>query len=106
MDKKLNRKYIRNASKITSLNIATSDFTDSQLKYKNEIQHLFGTYFFPNFDLDKTIDTADQAKLNSAIDTLKRDPAMFQKLHYYPLKGVGPGEVTLYFLLNKAYLKG
>ena len=97
--------FIKRATRITSFNLKASDFTD--LRYKKEIQHLFGTFFFPKFDLKSTLDTVDMNRLNTLIAKLKaEDKEMFSKLHNYPLKGVGPGEATLYFLLNYGHLGG
>lgn len=97
--------FIRRATRITSFNLKASDFTD--LKYKKEIQYLFNFYFFPKFELKKTLDGVDRDRLNSLIRMLKNeDRDMFSKLHNYNLKGVGPGEATLYFLLNNGHLGG
>lgn len=97
--------FIKRATRITSFNLRPADFTD--LRYKKEIQHLFGTFFFPKFNLNQTIDSVDKNKLNTLISKLKvEDKDMFSKLHNYNLKGVGPGEATLYFLLNYGHLGG
>jgi hypothetical protein len=100
----LNLDFIKKAERVTSFNIRTSDF--QTLDYKKELQHLFNKHFFPNFDVSKTIKTVDQNQLNKLILELKRDSDMFPKLHNYNLKGVGPGEATLFFLINTAYLGG
>ena len=104
---KLDTEFIRKAEKVTSFNIAAADFT--HLKFKNEIQHLFQKHFFPGFDLstasDSTSITARDA--NRLIDKLRTmDFSAFNNLHFYNLKGVGPGEATLFFLYNKAHLGG
>ena len=98
--------FIKRAERVTSFNIATKDF--QSLSYKKEIQHLFNKHFFPGFDLNKTVDTIDMMKINGLIGELKREQGgqMFAKLHSYNLKGVGPGEATLFFLCNKAQLGG
>lgn len=101
----MDKDFIKRATRITSFNITTSDF--ESLKYKKEIQHLFNLHFFPNFDMKHTVDAIDMNALNSAIEKLKReDSVMFEKLHSYNLKGVGPGEATLFFLCNSAHLGG
>lgn len=101
----MDKDFIKRATRITSFNLKPSDFTD--LRYKKEIQHLFHTYFFPKFDVNQTLDSVDQSRLNTLINKLKaEDRDMFSKLHNYNLKGVGPGEATLYFLLNYAHLGG
>ena len=98
--------FIRRAEKVTSFNLTTKDF--QSLDYKQEIQHLFNKHFFPEFNLDSTIDNVDMVKMNRLISELKQEQGgqMLAKLHSYNLKGVGPGEATLYFLCNKAQLGG
>ena len=101
----LDFEFINRAQKVTSFNLSPSDFTS--LKYKKEIQHLFNAHFFPQFDITKTIKGIDKAKLNKLIDILKsEDSLLFSKLHNYNLKGVGPGETTIFFLVDDAYLGG
>jgi hypothetical protein len=103
--KELNLDFLRKAERVTSFNIVTKDF--ESLVYKKEIQHLFNKHFFPDFDLSKTIDRVDKNALNKLIAQLKtEDSRMFSKLHNYSLKGVGPGEATLFFLINNARLGG
>lgn len=98
--------FIRRAERVTSFNITTKDL--ETLKHKVELQHLFNKHFFPNFDISRTIDSVDMAKLNALIADLKREDGgtTFPKLHSYNLKGVGPGEATLFFLINGAHLGG
>lgn len=101
----MDKTFINRALKQTTFNLAASDFQST--KYKNEIQHIFQMYYFPSFELSKTLDRVDKSRLNNLITELKRiDSGMFEKMHNYSLKGIGPGEVTLYFLLNNAHLGG
>lgn len=101
----LNMDFIRKAEKVTSFNIVTKDF--ETLKYKKEIQHLFNKHFFPKFDLGRAINSVDKNRLNSLIKDLKNESnENFKKLHGYNLKGVGPGEATMFFLINNAHLGG
>jgi hypothetical protein len=101
----MNKDFIKRALHVTSFNLNASDFQST--KYKNEIQHIFNMHFFPKFNLKDTIESVDMNKINTLIEKLKReDSAMFSKMHNYNLKGVGPGEVTLYFLVNSAHLGG
>lgn len=101
----LDTEYLAKAQRITAFNIKPADF--QSLKYKKELQYLFWFHFFPKFNLEKTIDTVDKNKLNTLIAELKRnDSEMFAKLHSYNLKGIGPGETTMFFLINKAFLGG
>ena len=104
---KLDTEFIKKAEKVTSFNIAAADFT--HLNYKNEIQHLFQKHFFPGFDLSSTsnstsITTTDANRLINKLRIM--DFSAFNNLHFYNLKGVGPGEATLFFLYNKAHLGG
>lgn len=101
----LDTEFIRRAERITSFNLETKDF--ETLCYKREIQALITKHFFPNFDLRKTIDNIDIDKLNKLIDNLRSENIeMLGRLLQYNLKGAGPGEVLLFYLVNKAYLGG
>lgn len=102
----LDAEFLKRAQKVTSFNISSSDFIS--LKYKKEIQHLFRTHMFPTFDLNTTISGQPTPnKLNNLIKKLKSINAKnFKNLHTYNLKGVGPAEATLFFLLDKAHLGG
>lgn len=104
--KELDIEFLNRAQKITSFNLKTADF--ETMKYKAEIQHLFHRHFFPKFDLGKTI--SGDITMNAANKIIKElksiDKAAFSKLHFYNLKGVGPGEATLFFICDKAILGG
>ena len=102
----LDADFLKRAQKVTSFNLSSGDFTS--LKYKKEIQHLFRTHMFPAFDLDNTISgPPNVTKLNKLIKNLKAISAKnFRNLHNYNLKGVGPAEATLFFLLDNAHLGG
>ena len=101
----LDSEFLKKAMKLTNFNLSPTDF--QSLKYKKEIQFLFRTHFFPDFDLEDCLDQVDVNKLNNVVAKLKKiDSTMFTKMHQYNLKGIGPGEATLYFLLNKAHLGG
>ena len=104
---KLDVEFMQKAERVTSFNIPAADFT--HLQYKEEIQFLFKKHFFPKFDLTKTLksNTVNMRDVNRLIDRLKQfDFNAFNNLHFYNLKGVGPGEATLFFLLDKAHLGG
>lgn len=98
--------FLNRAQRVTSFNLKTSDF--ESLQYKAEIQHLFQRHFFPKFDLNLTMKGQPNVrKLNAAIEKLKKESFInYNRLHFYNLKGVGPGEATLYFLLDDAHLGG
>jgi len=98
--------FLNRAQRVTSFNLRTSDFESTQ--YKSEIQHLFHRTFFPTFNLANTLKGQPSvAKVNRLIGQLKRESFInYNRLHFYNLKGVGPGEATLYFLLDDAKLGG
>jgi len=102
----LDAEFLKRAQKVTSFNLTSKDFIS--LKHKKEIQHLFRTHFFPKFNLDNSISgKPTPSKLNKLISQLKNiNMGAFQKLHNYNLKGVGPAEATLFFLLDDAHLGG
>ena len=102
----LNTEFISKAERVISFNLSPNNFTN--LEFKNEIQYLIKKHYFPKFDLSKTIKGQPTVKkLNALIEPLKsKYPSMYNKLHNYNLKGVGPGEATLYFLLDDGYLGG
>lgn len=98
--------FLNRAQKITTFNLRPTDMQTT--RYKSEIQHLFNRHFFKDFDLSKTIKGQPSVtKLNTLIDMLQKESMTnYNKLHFYNLKGVGPGEATLYFLLDDAVLGG
>jgi hypothetical protein len=101
----MDKSFIQRATQIASFNFYPSDFTS--LKYKTEIQSLFQMHFFPTFDLKKTLKGIDKNQINGLINNLKSiSSERFQYIHNYNLKGIGPGEVTLYFLIDNAHLGG
>jgi hypothetical protein len=101
----LDMEFIAKAMKLTSFNLAAKDFEN--LKHKKEIQHLFHLNFFPKFDMSNLLDRVDENKMSALIKALRKEsPSNFEHLYKYNLKGVGPGEVLLYFILNKAHLGG
>lgn len=102
----LDMTFIKRAERVTSFNISSTDFQSK--KNKAEIQHLIKKHFFPDFDLDKTIKgQPTAAALNDLITDLQSESfSMYNKLHNYPLNGIGPAEATLYFLCDEAQLGG
>ena len=101
----LDMDFIRRAEKVTSFNLETTDFESTE--NKAEIQYLLTKNFFPEFDTSKTLTSVDKDKLNALIRELKSiNKSLFAKLHDYKLKGVGPGEATLYYLIDNSRLGG
>ena len=101
----LDRKFIRSAmSKITQLNLSAKDF--ESLENKAEIQYLITTTYFPEFDWKKlNMKGFDTKKLNDMVAEL-RSQSMFSKFYAWTPRGVGPGEVMFYYLVNDAKLAG
>ena len=101
----LDMDFIRRAEKVTAFNIVTKDF--ETLKFKKEIQYLINKNWFPEFDLKNTMNGVSKDRLNTIIQSLRgSNKSNFLKLHKYPLKGIGPGEATLFFLIDDAKLGG
>jgi hypothetical protein len=103
----LNSEFLNRAMVRTSFNLIAKDF--ESLTYKKEIQHLFNLHFFPKFNNrnDIHIDRITAPALKKAIKTVQNiDARSFEALYKYNLKGVGPGEVMLYFILNNGHLGG
>jgi len=97
--------FLSNAEKVTSFNLSAKDF--ESLQYKREIQFLFTKHFFPDLNPNEFLNKLDTNSLNGLINKLKAmNPGAFQKLHKYNIKGLGPGEVLMYYMLNNAYLGG
>ena len=94
---------------IPRFNIKASDFTATRF-YKKEIQHLFLQYYFPDLRQSNhwpPPDILNVARINKIISYLK-STYKFQFNLMYEMKpdGIGPGEIMLYFLINKAALGG
>lgn len=101
----LNTSFMQRALTRTSFNLTAKDFESTT--YKREIQFLFKQHLVPKFDLNKCLDKVNELSLRKAISSLKNsDRAGFTSIYKYNIKGIGPGEVLLYFLLNNAHLGG
>ena len=101
----LDAEFLNRAMVRTAFNLNAKDF--ESLKYKKEIQHLFHLHFFPSLDLSKLLDKVTEKGLDAAIKAVRAsNPANFNSLYKYNIKGVGPGEVMLYFILNNGHLGG
>jgi len=103
--KELDKSFIKRATKVTSFNLTSGDFTS--LKNKIEIQTLYQQYMFPSFSPDKALRTITVSGYNNLVKLLKNDDAsQYEKLHNLPLRGVGPGEAVMYLLTEKGHLGG
>jgi len=103
----LDSEFLNRAMVRTAFNLIAKDF--ESLTYKKEIQHLFHLHFFPKFNNSNIvhIDRINASDLKKAIKALQgADTRNFESLYKYNIKGVGPGEVMLYFILNNGHLGG
>jgi len=101
----LDMEFIGRAMRVTSFNLTSKDF--ESLRNKKEIQHLFNLNFFPNFKMNETLNKVNKSRMNKVIATLRKENSSnFENLYKYNIKGVGPGEVMLYFILDNGHLGG
>lgn len=103
--KGLDQAFIKRATRVTSFNLTSGDFTS--LKNKLEIQTLYQQHMFPSFSPQKALGTITVSGYNRLVSMLKSDDAsQYEKLHNLALKGVGPGEAVMYLLTKKGHLGG
>jgi hypothetical protein len=103
--KELDKSFIKRATKVTSFNLTSGDFTS--LKNKIEIQTLYQQHMFPSFSPEMALRTITVSGYNNLVQLLKNDDAsQYEKLHNLSLKGVGPGEAVMYLLTEKGHLGG
>ena len=103
--KGLDQAFIKRATRVTSFNLTSTDFTS--LKNKLEIQTLYQQHMFPSFSPEKALGTITVSGYNKLVSMLKSDDAsQYEKLHNLALKGVGPGEAVMYLLTKKGHLGG
>ena len=101
----LDNAFINRATRLTSFNLKSSDFTST--KYKLEIQTLYQQHMFPSFDPSMALDSITAAEYNGLVGRLKSDSALqYRKLHNLKMSGIGPGEIVMYLLTKKGYLRG
>ena len=101
-----NKKYVRDAEKAKSFDIDVRDL--QKLDYKEEIRHLIEKHILK---IDKSIifqNHVNQLSLNTIITQLKTNSNFDALYNLYndPKKGIGPGEVMLFYILTKAVLGG
>ena len=101
----LDNAFINRATRLTSFNLKSSDFTST--KYKLEIQTLYHQHMFPSFDPSMALDSITAAWYNVLVRLLKSDSALqYRKLHNLKMSGIGPGEIVMYLLTKNGYLRG
>lgn len=104
MTKNFSKEFIQSAEKLTTFNFKTSYFQSTE--YKQEIRYLFNKHYFNNENIE-TLKEIDKDKYNETVDKLKKiDYQSFVNLHTYNLKGIGPGEITAYYLVDDVRLGG
>lgn len=102
---KLNQDFIKRATRVTSFNLVSNDFTSTT--FKTEIQTLYAQHMFPSFDPSKALTNLTVDGYNKLVRQLKQDNKdQYEKLHNLALKGVGPGEAVLYLLTKTGHLGG
>jgi len=102
----LDQTFIKRATKVTSFNLTSNDFTT--LKYKKEIQTLYSQHMFPSFDpTTMPLKSITKEGYNKLVNLLKKDDAsQYEKIHNLSLKGVGPGEAVMFLLTESGHLGG
>lgn len=99
--------FINNRSTTNTFKLTANDF--QSVTHKNEIRFLIARRWFPDLDVSTitlpSISSVDA--VNKSLNALyKENPSGFNELLQEEPKGVGPGEVLLYFILDNAYLGG
>ena len=105
--KELNHDFLHRAQKISSFNVADKDF--ESLNFKNELQFLYASHIFMDFDWTKTLkgNTINVRELNRLIKKLRQeDRIKFNELLKFTGQSFGPGEVLIYLLHDKVHLAG
>ena len=97
--------FIKRAENYVTFNFCPkSTFRSTQ--YKKEVQYLITKHWFPGFG-DFCDDELNLHDLQNKINILKSiNLEGFNKLFTYAAKGIGDGEVLLYYLYNNATIQG
>lgn len=102
--KGIDLEFVKMAERLTSFNLSAKHF--QTLDHKVEIRYLFNKHFFPGVEVD-TPKTIELDGFNNVVSSLKAyDVGSFVGMHEYPLKGIGPGEVSIFFAIDTARLGG
>ncbi|UOK16980.1 hypothetical protein [Vibrio phage phiKT1024] len=106
LDSGFNSEFLQRASQVTTFNLNTSDLTTT--KHKREIRHLIDDNWFPDIENTKVYRQGlDKIELNKAIEYLKtQNNEGFKRLYSYNMKGIGPGEMMLYYMVDGAIIGG
>lgn len=88
------------------LNFKSTDF--SSMAYKDTVQDILRTTYFPAFDLKTLSSTFQVNQFKSVINKLSREyPDSYQDLFKFTVGGnFGPGELISYFATSKGLLSG
>ena len=106
----LDKAFLNHAQKVTRFNLKDTDF--ETIKYKEEIQFLYGQHFFPKFDWYQTLNTTsitskEVHKINGLASKMySENLSGYKSLVGFRGQALGPGEVLLYLLHDKIVLAG
>lgn len=98
--------FLKRAEQFTAFNLYSKDLTT--VKYKNEVRHLILNHWFPEVDKSKVFHyNLNKENVNKSVQKLKEtNKEGFQRLYSYNMKGIGPGEVMLYYMIDDAIIGG
>lgn len=98
--------FLKRAEQFTAFNLYSSDLTS--IKYKNEVRHLISNHWFPEVDQSKVFHyNLNKENVNKSVQKLKEtNKEGFQRLYSYNMKGIGPGEIMLYYMIDEAVIGG
>lgn len=97
----MDKGFISRAEQYTAFSFYPNDLTS--VKYKNEIRHIISKNWFPKIQNDHYVLELNKDKINDSIHKLKEHNGDgFNRLYSYNLKGVGPGEIMLYYIIDGA----
>ena len=101
----MDKQFLNRAEQFSTFNFSGSDLT--HLTYKNEVRHLVNKHWFPEKNEDVYLDDVEKENINKSIHKLKSiNSDSFKRLYSYNIKGIGPGEVLMYYLIDGAQVGG
>ena len=101
----LDHEFIHNAQKCSAFNLTEENFRS--LKNKNEIRFMIATQWFSEIDnIHEIYSSKKKIDKETIENAIKKLGSNFTNLYNYSLKGLGPGEVFLYFIYDNAILGG
>lgn len=102
----MDKSFLDRAETYTVFNIISDDITS--IKFKKEIRSLINKHWFPNIDESSIyLKKITKGNINKSINKLKKiNQENFDKLYSYNMKGLGPGELLLFYLVDEVVLGG